>query len=429
MKKILTFIVLAVAGVAFAQNANQEFAAFDGVSGSRKVETGKLGKPATMPKDITLPSEPSITLNPPPYYSERMRVWQGIPSIEISDGGRLWSTWYSGNICEGAARHYAMLYTSGDDGATWKMVAIFDPAIFFEGSGGDPSLWKSKDGSVYWILNRKLTVEEGATPRSCWFVKIKDPEAEEPKFEKPKFIARALVLNKPETLSNGRVFISMNKMEKCEKRIIFFDANDKAGDVKFASQWGFMEEKDPVISEPMAYQRKNGDIVCLIRSNAGILQIESKDLGKTWGDKKPFALQVSVGTRFFVGRLKSGNLLLVANDHPKARSNMTVFLSEDDGVTWPYKMAIDSREFVSYPDAAEGENGFIYVTYDRGRYKKDMQEILFAKITEEDIKAGKLVNNLSRLEQVISKLAPHGGGVKKDSETPDMHKAHSKKGK
>ena len=46
----------------------------------------------------------------------------------------------------------------------------------------------------------------------------------------------------------------------------------------------------------------------------------------------------------------------------------------------------------------------------------DAQEILFAKITEADIKAGKLVNQSSSLQNSISKLAPYGGGVKFDNE-------------
>jgi hypothetical protein len=63
------------------------------------------------------------------------------------------------------------------------------------------------------------------------------------------------------------------------------------------------------------------------------------------------------------------------------------------------------------PDGTEGSDGFLYVTYDRGRYEKDEQEILFAKFTENDIKAGQLLTEESRLRQVINRLADSGGGV------------------
>jgi hypothetical protein len=81
---------------------------------------------------------------------------------------------------------------------------------------------------------------------------------------------------------------------------------------------------------------------------------------------------------------------------------------------------------VSYPDGTEGADGFIYVTYDRGRYEKDEQEILFAKFTEVDIKAGKLVSEGSRLKQMINRLADTEGGVHKSREPQLMEEAFEK---
>jgi hypothetical protein len=74
---------------------------------------------------------------------------------------------------------------------------------------------------------------------------------------------------------------------------------------------------------------------------------------------------------------------------------------------------LDERANVSYPDAVEDENGNIYVTYDRerGAFLKTVdeiyasaREILYARITEADIMAGRLVSPESKLKQVISKL-------------------------
>ncbi len=42
-------------------------------------------------------------------------------------------------------------------------------------------------------------------------------------------------------------------------------------------------------------------------------------------------------------------------------------LSEDDGATWKYSLMIDERDDVSYPDAKEADDGYIYITYDRER--------------------------------------------------------------
>ena len=51
----------------------------------------------------------------------------------------------------------------------------------------------------------------------------------------------------------------------------------------------------------------------------------------------------------------------------KGRNNLTAFISEDDGETWPYSLLLDRRNNVSYPDVKEDENGNIYVIYDRER--------------------------------------------------------------
>ena len=88
-------------------------------------------------------------------------------------------------------------------------------------------------------------------------------------------------------------------------------------------------------------------------------------------------------------------------------------LSEDDGKTWKYKLLLDGRKDVSYPDAKETDDGYIYITYDRERgaflnsYEevyKNAREVIISKITEEDIIAGELVSEKSYLGKVASKL-------------------------
>ena len=61
----------------------------------------------------------------------------------------------------------------------------------------------------------------------------------------------------------------------------------------------------------------------------------------------------------------------------------------------------------------QDENGIIHITYDRerGAYLHSLEEnalcakeILYAKITEQDIISGRLVHNGSKLKYIISKL-------------------------
>ena len=66
---------------------------------------------------------------------------------------------------------------------------------------------------------------------------------------------------------------------------------------------------------------------------------------------------------------------------------MTLSLSEDDGATWKYRLCIDTRNKISYPDA-DFRGDRIYLTYDRER--TGAKEILFASLTEEDIIKGRM---------------------------------------
>jgi len=103
----------------------------------------------------------------------------------------------------------------------------------------------------------------------------------------------------------------------------------------------------------------------------------------------------------------------VRNVSDTARNGMKICLSEDGGDTFPYEMVLDDREYVSYPDLDEDENGNIYIVYDRerdNRIKLDKEtwvseaakEILVCKITVDDVK-NNMLSNGSFLRRIISK--------------------------
>ena len=61
-------------------------------------------------------------------YDDTKRSWQGIPGIERAANGRLWATWYTGDVGEGAIGNYMMAATCADVGQKWsKPIAIQGP--------------------------------------------------------------------------------------------------------------------------------------------------------------------------------------------------------------------------------------------------------------------------------------------------------------
>jgi hypothetical protein len=68
------------------------------------------------------------------------RIFQGIPSIACTQGGRIFATWYAGEKGE-CGDNYVLLVHSDDDGATWSDaeyvvlpreagIRAFDPTLF-----------------------------------------------------------------------------------------------------------------------------------------------------------------------------------------------------------------------------------------------------------------------------------------------------------
>ena len=166
------------------------------------------------------------------------------------------------------------------------------------------------------------------------------------------------------------------------------------------------------VDEHMFVERRNGSLWMLIRNTGGIAQSTSTGDGRTW---KAGTMFLTGGTtaskRFYVRRLRSGALLLVRNNAPtgSARSHLTAFVSDDDGLTWQGGLLLDERES-SYPDGAEGPNGTLYVIYDQTRYtlnrdgKPGTGSVLLAKFTEADIRAGRPVDPNTKLRAVVTRL-------------------------
>ena len=142
----------------------------------------------------------------------------------------------------------------------------------------------------------------------------------------------------------------------------------------------------------------------LARTSMGTMQSFSSDMGKTW-EEPSFPSFKHPPARFAILRLKSQRILLVKHgetiDTHEGRSKLKAWLSEDEGKTWHGGLMLDERKVVSYPDAFQSPDGAIYISYDRNRATDG--EILMARITEEDILAGRIVQPDSKLKMLVSR--------------------------
>ncbi len=357
-------------------------------------------------------------------FSACHRVWQGIPGIAHTRGGRTFITFYSGGVAEDYGNFAAVIYSDDETNFSEPIAVAFKEGEF---RCFDPVLWLDPLGRRWFIWN--------VMPGEEVFASIcEDPDAEVLVWSEEFCIGRGIMMNNPVVRANGVWLFPIAIWRKdiyAEMRERGLLPTDVAGAYvyqtsdqgKTFTRLGFVDMPDRTFDEHMVIEQKDGNLRMLVRLDRGhekgIGESFSSDGGLTWSAGVP-ALE-GPSSRFFIQKLPSGRVLFINHHNFTGRNNLTAFLSEDDGKTFPYSLLLDERKGVSYPDAQFCADGFIRITYDhlRGCFKSSLEEvysfareILVAKITEEDILAGKLVTEGSELKRVVSKLgllAPEDG--------------------
>lgn len=354
-------------------------------------------------------------------YSTPYRLWQGIPSIEVTSKGRIFSTFYSGGTREEIG-NFSMVLVSDDGGKTFsEPVAV---AYKEKHRCYDPCLWIDPQKRLWftWCLSPEHAV---------YGVCCENPDADTLEWSDEILIGNDVMMNKPTVLTTGEWLFPItvwkanigaenNKDPNADRRAFVYKTIDNG---KTFTKMGGVAIRERSFDEHMILERQDGTLAMYIRTHYGIGVSYSYDRGKTWTNGENSGLG-GPDSRFHIRRLKSGRVLLVNHFDFKGRNNLYAMLSEDDGKTFPYKLLLDERDNVSYPDCKEADDGYIYITYDRERasYVESLEkaygcarEILMAKITEEDILKGKISDNGSELKCIVSKL---GKFINEETENP-----------
>lgn len=399
--------------------------------------------------EASKPVAPNV--NPGPDYADSKRLFQGIPGMERSPGGRLWATWYSGGQGE-SPLNYTMLATSGNDGGTWEApVLVVDPPGHVRAP--DPNVWLDPKGRLWLFWTQCHTLHDGQW--GVWAITTDDPEAARPRWSEPRRLADGVMLNKPTVLSDGEwlfpISLLPTKPMMNEKRMlpVFLRkylrdlmseedvrrVDERAGAYVFSStdNGTTIAQKGRAVApegcsthnEHMVAERDDGSLLMLLRTSYGIGKSVSTDRGATWSTVVESGIP-HTPSRFFFRRLRSGDLLLVKHGPMKAedekgdpikfsRNNLTAFVSRDGGETWEGGLLLEERG-CTYPDGTQAPDGTIRVIYDHGRREEKM--ICMARFTEEDALAGKPVSGNVKLGALINQAT----GVI----TPDIDWANSK---
>jgi len=352
-------------------------------------------------------------------YQKADRRFQGVPGIAVTTSGRLWATWYAGGADEGSENH-VLLARSDDAGLTWSPpLAAIDPPGNIRAF--DPVLWIDPRGKLWWFWSQSAGLAGSPTfdgRAGVFGTCCVRPDDLEPSWSPPRRISHGVMMNKPTVRADGAWLLPCAIWASFRPEITHVRFPELAAE-RFSNvivsqdegqtfrHLGGADVPDRTFDEHMIVERRDGSLWMLVRTSSGIGESVSRDGGQTWTPGAPTSLP-ACDSRFHICRLRSGNLLFLSHAGDphflretghggmwRGRSHLTAWLSRDDGQTWPASLELDPRGNVSYPDAAQGEDGSIFVIYDRERYR--CREILLARIAESDIEQGKLTSESSFL--------------------------------
>ncbi|HRQ88795.1 MAG TPA: exo-alpha-sialidase, partial [Bacteroidia bacterium] len=356
----------------------------------------------------------------PARYRDENRMFLCGPGIAVSPGGRLWVTFKTGDIGEDED-NCTVVVTSGDKGETWSGPVL---AVDIDGPvrTNDPGLWTDPNGKVTLMYGQVYGFWDGRG--GLWTMTAENGDDEHTKWSEPVRLSDGYTKNKPFVTRDGKWLYLVEHMgpkgwrgryakgAPMERGLIHprpelnhanvFVSEDQGKTLSYHGQ-SKIPAKDKTFQEHMLVEKQDGTLWMLGRTNYGVGEAFSKDGGKTWTEMAPAKGIQGPSSRTFFQRLASGNILLIKNgaeiDQPSGRTHMTAYLSEDDGATWSHKLLLDERA-TSYPDAAQDSDGVIHIVHDFERTGAKM--VCYHRITEADIKAGKVVTEGSVLGRIAN---------------------------
>ncbi len=117
--------------------------------------------------------------------------------------------------------------------------------------------------------------------------------------------------------------------------------------------------------QPSTVRKKNGDLVAFMRDSPVVRRAESSDGGLNW-QEVPLEI-LNSGSSVAALALKNGTWILAANHVPDGPHRLTLYLSENEGKTWPIKRALEDlkpeKGTGSYPTLIQTADGTIHCTY------------------------------------------------------------------
>ncbi len=345
-----------------------------------------------------------------PYYGFDTRLWNGCPTVEATNGGRLIAGWTTGGTVEGQPENYIVLAYSDDGGKNWEELCVVNTEKADSPNKTttvcDIQIWLDKETNTlhcFYISTSKNPPYEKASAVWTFTMTDLDGEVSDIQYSEHRYLFPGLLRNNITVLSDGTWIVAPNNFLD-ERFCVVYASTDKGA--TWTKRANIYVPEALNYDETMVTELSDGTLWLGARANTSkkvMYQAYSFDKGYTWTMSSPSNI-FNCNTRFNFTRLESGALLMVY-DAASGRKKMTAALSYDDGLTWPYSVTLFEANS-TYPDVSlytvDGEEQ-IHIVFDSDRYETG--RIYHRVLTEDYIRKnnGKVLDPATDLN-VVTKI-------------------------
>lgn len=199
--------------------------------------------------------------------------------------------------------------------------------------------------------------------------------------------------NKPIQLANGDVVLPVYSEFIGYKSFVLRCPAREFAKGPTTSRWSKHGRITGNVMQPTIIERAPGHLFALMRATrngrfgGSLAAAESPDHGCTWSRAWRSPLPNPNAGADMV-KLANGHVALAFNNSPAHRNPLSVALSEDGGVTWPYIRDLEADpahpdERFAYPALIQARDGTLHCTYTNSKYN-----IKHAALTEDWIRGG-----------------------------------------
>ena len=314
------------------------------------------------------------------YYKEINNTMNGMPSVAVTNGGRIYTIYMTGADGEYQMKNSGVLKYSDDNGKTWSNLFVIDTWNSQKINStkqivaSDFELKVDPNTNVLYVTYTTRPNANGVVPMDTqtWMFTVSNPDSQDMSedvldISKHWNTELGYVRNGFTVLKNGDFIIVPDETKQSAKSPVYISKDkgqtwDVLGQIYMPQATSF--------DESVIVERKDGSLMCFACTQTGFLCTSSSyDGGKTWSVGKLTDIP-NPTSRFAVTCLASGNLVMVSNNNSSNRIGMVVSISKDNGNTWEDKICLFDG-YASYPtvalDQSTGKER-IHIVFDDGRY-------------------------------------------------------------